>query len=302
MWRPIGRRRPFCEASTLPLVSADVLEWGRRNLRPLPWRAVRDPWAILVSEVMAQQTGVDRVVPKWHELLDRWPDAAALAGADLGDILAVWTGLGYPRRARDLQATARQVVERHGGVVPDVLSDLLALSGVGPYTARAVLAFAFEQPVGVVDTNVARVLARSQGRRLASREAQATADALVPAGDGWLWNQTLMEVGAVFCRPTPRCDGCPVRGRCRWADDGWPEPDPAPGSAGVSRRQARFAGSDREARGRLMRALLAAPQSRRDALAATGVVGDEERAGRIVDGLIADRLVLADSDGAVRLP
>ncbi|MBK5221300.1 MAG: A/G-specific adenine glycosylase [Acidimicrobiia bacterium] len=251
---------------------------------------------------MAQQTGVDRVVPKWHELLDRWPDAAALAGADLGDILAVWTGLGYPRRARDLQATARQVVERHGGVVPDVLSDLLALSGVGPYTARAVLAFAFEQPVGVVDTNVARVLARSQGRRLASREAQATADALVPAGDGWLWNQTLMEVGAVFCRPTPRCDGCPVRGRCRWADDGWPEPDPAPGSAGVSRRQARFAGSDREARGRLMRALLAAPQSRRDALAATGVVGDEERAGRIVDGLIADRLVLADSDGAVRLP
>src|SRR5690606_29484004 len=134
------------------------------------------------------------------------------------------------RRARDLHATARIVTGEHGGQIPSDLRSLLALPGVGPYTARAVLVFAFEEHAAVVDTNVARVLARATGRRLNAREQQATADAAVPGGRSWLWNQSLMEVGAVHCRPTPRCDRCPVRPACAWGSAGRPEPDPAVGS------------------------------------------------------------------------
>jgi A/G-specific adenine glycosylase len=150
-------------------------------LRDLPWRATRDPWAILVSEVMAQQTGVDRVVGYYHAFLDRFPTAAACAAAPAGDVVRLWAGLGYNRRAINLHRCAATVVERHGGVLPDGLDALLALPGVGPYTARAVLAFAFEQSVGVVDTNVGRVLARWEGRSLGRAEAQSMADTLVLA-------------------------------------------------------------------------------------------------------------------------
>ena len=266
-----------------------VLAWGLPQLRDLPWRRERDSWRILVAEVMLQQTQVGRVIPKWNAFLDAFPTPAACASASLGDVLRLWQGLGYPRRARNLQAAAVQVVEHHDGALPDDLDALLALPGIGPYTARAVLAFAFEHDVAVVDTNIARILARTAGERLAPKRAQARADEAVPSGQGWAWNQVLMDLGAVLCRPTPRCEDCPLARTCAWNRAGRPSPDPAIGSAGVSGKQARFEGSDRQARGRVLAAVGARPRPAADL--------DD----RILAGLVADGLVVV-SDGTVGLP
>ncbi|MDP2293594.1 MAG: A/G-specific adenine glycosylase [Actinomycetota bacterium] len=228
-----------------------VLAWGVPRLRDLPWRRTRDPWAVLVSEVMLQQTQVARVVPKYLAFMEAFPTPAECAAAPLGDVLRSWQGLGYPRRARNLHAAATEVAAR--GTFPESLPDLLALPGVGQYTARAVLAFAFEADAAVVDTNIARVYARVAGRSLTAKEVQAAADLALPSGDGWAWNQCLMELGATLCRPgVPACDECPLQRECAWHGVG---PDPAIGSSGVSRPQARFEGSERQARGRLMKAL-----------------------------------------------
>ena len=269
--------------------AGDVLAWGLPRLRNLPWRATRDPWRILVAEVMLQQTQVDRVIPKWIAFCDAYPTPTECAAAPLGDVLRLWHGLGYPRRARNLHDAATVMVARHAGRVPDRLDELLALPGIGRYTARAVLAFAFERDEAVVDTNIARVLARTAGERLTPKRVQALADDLVPRGDGWAWNQCLMDLGAVVCRPVPRCADCPVRAACRWHRAGHPEPDPAVGSAGVSTPQSRFEGSDRQARGRVLKALT------------TGAVSPRSFEPRIVAGLVADRLVVHDGD-RIRLP
>ncbi|MFT5224024.1 MAG: A/G-specific adenine glycosylase, partial [Glaciecola sp.] len=174
-------------------IAGDLLAWSEQTRRDLPWRRVRDPWAILVSELMLQQTQVARVIPKWHAFLASFPDPAACAAAPPGAVISAWQGLGYNRRARNLHATAEAIVENHDGRVPDTLEGLLALPGIGPYTARAVLAFAFEQDVAVVDTNAARFLARGvAGRRLAPREAQDLADSLVAPGTGWAHNQGVL--------------------------------------------------------------------------------------------------------------
>ncbi len=280
-----------------------VLGWGRRNLSDLPWRRTRDPWAVLVSEVMAQQTPVARVVPKWDDFLARWPDPTACAAATLGEVLGLWSGLGYPRRARDLHATARVLVADHGGVVPADRDALLALPGIGPYTASAVLAFAFEADVGVVDTNIARLLARHQGEAMGATQVRTLAAALVPDGEGWWWNQTLMEIGARVCRPrTPTCGECPVRASCTWRGEGWPDPDPAVGSALVSSRQARFEGSDRQARGRLLGVLTEGPVPPAGLAAAAGLPDDPARATRVADGLVADGLARRRPDDSLGLP
>ena len=267
----------------------EVLAWGGPKLRDLPWRSTRDPWAILVAEVMLQQTQAERVMPKWRAFLDAYPTPAACAGASLGDVLRHWQGLGYPRRAKNLHATSQRLVAEFDGALPNDLDELLSLPGIGPYTSRAVLAFAFERDVAVLDTNIARVLARTVGERLTPKRAQATADSLVPAGDGWLWNQVLMDLGATVCRPAPRCDECPIRQRCEWQLHDRPDPDPAAGSAGVSTRQARFEGSDRQARGRLLRALHDGPRS----------VDDVDH--RILTSLVDDGLVVVAS-AMVALP
>ena len=175
----------------------------------------------------------------------------------LRDVLEAWRGLGYYRRAR--VAARRGDGDRRAPrrSVPDDLDALLALPGVGPYTARAILAFAFERDVGVVDTNVARVLARAVANRpLAPAEAQRLADALVPPRRGWAHNQAMLDLGATVCAPTPTCDRCALRPCCAWHRAGRPEPDPARRTAFASRPQARFAGSDREGRGRLLAAVL----------------------------------------------
>lgn len=281
---------------------AELIEWWAAERRDLPWRRTRDPWLVLVSEVMLQQTQVDRVLPYFEAFAERWPTPEHFAAAELADVLAAWQGLGYPRRARNLWQTAAIVTERHGGLVPADLDDLLALPGVGPYTARAVQAFAFGIDTGVVDTNVGRILARWTGRRLAPAEAQRIADGLVPAGQSWAWNQAMMDLGAQVCtKRDPSCGPCPVQSWCAWAgevlgSEHSGRPDPADRSAGVSARQAPFEGSDRQARGRLLAALSTIDIERAGAAGAMDLERDEARAQRLVEELIAEGLITAVGD------
>ena len=248
--------------------------------RDLPWRRTRDPWAVLVSEVMLQQTQVARVVPKWEQFMERWPTPAACAAAPAADVVRAWGGLGYNRRALNLHRCACAVVDRHGGRLPAGLAELLDLPGIGPYTARAVLAFAFEQDVAIVDTNVARVLTRAVADR--SRSLQALADGLVPPGEGWAWNQAMLDVGATVCTArAPKCGECPFRETCAWMGDG---PDPW-----VPVRQSKFAGSDRQGRGRLLDALRAGPVRWDRVTDACGwPSADADRAERVAAGVIRD--------------
>jgi A/G-specific adenine glycosylase len=282
---------------------AALLTWGERTRRDLPWRRTRDAWAVLVSETMLQQTQVSRVAPRFEAWMARWPTPAALAAAPTGDVIDAWAGLGYNGRAVRLQACADAVVARHGGRVPDGLEQLLALPGVGPYTARAVLAFAHDRSVGVLDTNAARVLARAfAGRRLAAGEAQRLADQLVPAAGGWAWNSTVLDLGATICTARrPACGACPLRtAGCAWQRAGGP--DPAIGTAGASGRQAAFAGSDRQGRGRLVAAMRVAPVTPSGLPAAAGWPEDPARAARVAAGLVRDGLATVDPDGTHRLP
>ena len=279
------------EVLTQNAVSA-VLSWGLPRLRDLPWRRTRDPWAVLVSEVMLQQTQVPRVVPKYLAFLDAFPTPAACAAASLGDVLRLWQGLGYPRRARNLQLAAIEVTRL--GEFPQSIDGLLALPGVGQYTARAVMAFAFEREASVVDTNIARVFARVGGRGLRARQVQSAADNALPQGLSWEWNQCVMELGAVLCRPAPNCAECPLSDTCTWRGVG---PDPAVGSAGVSRAQARFEGSERQARGRLLKALNNGPVS--TAVASSLML--HPAAERLLTALCEEGLVRHDGD-TVRLP
>lgn len=280
----------------------EVLRWGDTHRRDLPWRHTRDPWAVLAAEVMLQQTQVQRVVPRWEEFLGCWPEPAALARTPLGELLVWWQGLGYPRRARNLRAAAAACVELHGGSVPDRLDLLLALPGVGHYTARAVLAFAYERDVGVVDTNIGRVLARLGNRHLGPNEAQHLADALAPAGAGWAWNQTLLDLGALLCRPEPHCGECPLRDGCSWRSAGRPEPDPASRSAAVSRRQARYRGSMRQVRGAVLAALADGPLDPDRLTAAVDASLDavEIDRARVVEAIVALRAegLLEHADGS----
>jgi A/G-specific adenine glycosylase len=201
-----------------------------------------------------------------------------------------WEGLGYNRRALRLHAAAVAVVEHHGGRVPEDLQELRRLPGVGGYTARAVRVFAYEADDAVVDTNVARVLARAvAGAPLRPREGQALADRLVPAGRSWAFNQALFDLGTAHCRSRrPDCAGCPLRRRCAWALAGHPPPDPATGTAATARRQAPFAGSDRQGRGRLVSALRAGPVAAGTVAAAAGWPGDPVRARRVAEALVAE--------------
>jgi A/G-specific adenine glycosylase len=283
--------------------AAALLAWGERVRRDLPWRATRDPWAILVAELMLQQTQVPRVLPRYTDFLACFPDPATCAAAPPAAVVQAWEGLGYNRRAVNLHRAATVIVEQHAGIVPDDLAVLVALPGVGPYTARAVLAFAHERDHGVLDTNAARFLARAvAGQRLRTAAAQRLADGQVPPGLGWEWNQAVLDLGATVCvKRAPRCDDCPIRTHCTWRADGYPDPDPAEGSAGTSGRQSTFVGSDRQGRGRLVQALRTGPLELTRLADAAGWPDEPERAQRVADGLVGDGLA-EYADGQLALP
>ena len=281
-----------------------LLEWGARERRDLPWRRTRDPWAILVSELMLQQTQAPRVVPKFEAFMARFPTATACAESTAGEVVGEWVGLGYNRRAINLHRAAVAIVERHGGVVPDDLDALLALPGIGPYTARAVLVFAYERDIGLVDTNAGRFVARAlAGRAVTKIEAQQRADDAVPRGNAWAWGQAVFDLGAAVCtKRAPRCDVCPITKSCAWAVAGRPEPDPISGSAAISKPQSTFAGSFRQGRGRLVAALRDGPVSVDDLPLVTGWPDNPARAEEALASLLADGLAVVDDDGRVSLP
>jgi A/G-specific adenine glycosylase len=280
-----------------------AIDWFRRHARALPWRAAgTGAWAVLVSEVMLQQTPVARVLPVWREWLDRWPTPAALAAASPADAIRAWGRLGYPRRALRLHQCAGVLVERHGGAVPSSLDALLALPGVGGYTARAVAAFAYRQRHPVVDTNVRRLLARCVAGAADAGPATTAGDlaaaaALLPAEPAVAAaaSAAFMELGAVVCTArAPRCGECPLAARCAWRAAGARLP------AGASRRPQRYAGTDRQVRGALLAVLREetgpVPRDRLDL-----VWTDAAQRGRALAGLLSDGLVVAVPDGRIAL-
>ena len=287
-----------------PDLAGALNAWFADAARPLPWRAAEvSPWAVLVSEFMLQQTQVARVAPKWEAWIERWPTPAALAADPPSEAVRAWDRLGYPRRALWLHRAAVEIVERHGGEVPSDLDDLLALQGVGPYTARAVAAFAFGLRHPVVDTNTRRVIARAvsgQEHPGPPSTARDLADmtALLPVQDAAarVFNAAAMELGATVCTArAPHCDACPIAAQCAWRRAGYPAHE------GPRRRtQARFEGSDRQARGVVMHELRAAhrPVARAEL---AGVWEDAAQLDRAVAGLVADGLAVADDEG-LRLP
>jgi A/G-specific adenine glycosylase len=267
--------------------AAAILAWYTAVRRDLPWRRTSDPYRILVSEVMLQQTQVARVVPYYEAWLERFPSAAALAPASAGDVLRMWSGLGYNRRALALQA-ACLVVARDGW--PRTVEGLMALPGVGPYTAAAVASFAFGAQAAAVDTNVRRVIERLDRRRRRQPELARRAQAIMPEGRAADWNQALMELGATVCTArAPACEACPAAS-CR--SHGRPVSGPTARPAAGPER-VRFEDTDRFVRGRVVAALVAREELPRGIAA--------ERLERALVGLERDGLVVRDGD-AVRLP
>jgi A/G-specific adenine glycosylase len=280
-----------------------IVDWYATAARDLPWRRPDvDAWAVLVSEVMLQQTPVARVEPVWREWMARWPTPAALAAVPPADVIRAWGKLGYPRRALRLREAAVAVVERHGGVVPADVAALEARPGVGTYTARAVACFGYGQPQPVVDTNVRRVVARLVHGRAEAGNARAAdlADvvSLTPpdAGRAARFSVAAMELGALVCvAGTPRCGVCPVRDRCSWRLAGSPPHD------GPARRVQKFAGTDRQVRGRLLDVLRAAPAPV-PAPELDAAWDDAVQRSRCLDSLLADGLVEQTPDGRFGLP
>ncbi|SDN49728.1 A/G-specific DNA-adenine glycosylase [Geodermatophilus sp. DSM 45219] len=301
-WDPVDSPAP-----TLPPPDdgvGDVLvDWFATAARDLPWRRPgTDPWAVLVSEVMLQQTPVARVEPVWREWLARWPTPAALAAASPAEVIRAWGKLGYPRRALRLRETAVALTERHGGVVPADVAALEALPGIGTYTARAVACFGHGRPQPVVDTNVRRVVARLVHGRAEAAPARASdltdVAALAPADPerAVRFSVAVMELGALVCvARTPRCPACPVRASCAWRLAGHPASD------GPPRRVQKFAGTDRQVRGRLLDVLRAA-EGPVAAPLLDEAWDDAAQRSRCLDSLLADGLVEQTRDGRFRLP
>ncbi len=285
-------------------VSRLVLPWYLAHQRDLPWRRPGvGAYAVLVSEVMLQQTPVARVLPVYEAWLKRWPTAADLAAAPSGEAVRAWGRLGYPRRALRLHQACVAVVEQHGGEVPSAVAELLALPGIGTYTARAIAAFAWRQRVPVVDTNVARVFARAVRGRSDAGPSVGVADlaaveAILPldAEDAATVSVALMELGALVCTArTPRCGVCPLGSVCAWQLAGAPDTGEPP------RKVQSYAGTDRQCRGRLLGVLrdAAGPVGRDLVLATWSDVVQRERA---LASLVADGLVVELPGRTLALP
>ncbi len=278
-----------------------VLRWYDAHARDLPWRRPdATPWAVLVSEFMLQQTPVARVLPAFPAWLERWPTPAALADAPSGEAVRAWGRLGYPRRALRLHAAATLIVEDHGGEVPAGYDDLLALPGVGEYTAAAVASFGFGARHAVLDTNVRRVLARAvQGVALptvsVTRGERTLAASLVPDREPARWAVAVMELGAMVCTATaPRCDPCPIADRCAWRAAGGPPYD------GPPRKPQPYDGTDRHCRGALLAVLRDADGPVREEL--DKAWPDTPQRTRALAGLLDDGLVVERAGRGYALP
>jgi len=302
---PTGEPTGELDPDQLDAVREALLGWFGRARRPLPWRSTRDPYHVLVAEVLAQQTQAERAATAFDRFLARFPTVEALAASTPAEVLREWQGLGYNRRALALRAAAAAVVAAGGW--PATVEGLRALPGVGPYTARAVACFAYEQDVAPVDTNVARVLARAllgaDPAGLSPNARQAVADAAMPPGSAWAWSSALMDLGTAHCRAKPRCDGCPLVTRCAWHALGPDAPLPAP------RRTGPFASSDRRWRGAVVRVLAADHEHLGLDEAALAEAVDAAAAkrppgwfGDLLGRLRAEGLVDLDGDGRYRLP
>ena len=279
-----------------------VAEWYAAAARDLPWRRPgTSPWAVLVSEVMLQQTPVARVLPSYDAWLSRWPTAADLAAAEPGEAVRAWGRLGYPRRALRLHAAAVAIVERHGGELPATVPELLALPGVGDYTARAIAAFAHRQRQPVVDTNVRRVVARAVegvADAAVTRRDLHLVLGLLPEGDedAAVASSALMELGALICTArSPRCEVCPAAADCAWLARG------RPALSQPVRRPQGYAGTDRQVRGRLLAVLRDAPGPV-GAGALESAWDEPLQRARALDSLVADGLVDPLTDGRYALP
>ncbi|MCV7314524.1 A/G-specific adenine glycosylase [Mycolicibacillus parakoreensis] len=286
---------------TIP--AAELLDWYARSGRDLPWR---DPalsaWQILVSEFMLQQTPVARVLPVWTSWVARWPTPSATAAASAADAVRAWGKLGYPRRATRLHACARVIADEHADVVPRDVDTLLTLPGVGAYTARAVACFAYGQPVPVVDTNVRRVVARAvrgvaeAGSPAAVRDHAEVAALLPDDARAPRFSAALMELGATVCTARgPRCAVCPLS-RCAWRERGYPA------AATPPRRAQRYAGTDRQVRGRLLDVLRASASPVRQHDLDLAWPDDEVQRNRALSSLLRDGLVQRTGDGRFALP
>jgi A/G-specific adenine glycosylase len=292
------------DPATVTAFARALNEWYRAEARDLPWRrAGFGAWGILVSEVMLQQTPVVRVIPRLAEWLERWPAPADLAASPRSEAIRAWAGLGYPRRALRLHECAVAITQWHDGQVPRDVDDLLALPGIGAYTARAVAAFAYGDRHPVVDTNVRRVLARcidGQGEPAppSTRRDLAAMEAVLPAdvSEARVFNAAAMELGAVVCTArSPRCDVCPVADACAWRAAGHPP------YLGERRPvQKKYEGSDRQVRGMLMRELRSAHRpltaDELEPVWPDAVQRDRALAGLLADGL-AVRTEGADGNG-----
>jgi len=286
-------------------VDADTLiDWYRRSARDLPWRSPEvTAWGVLVSEIMLQQTPVNRVEPVWRDWMTRWPTPSSLAGAGRADVLRAWGKLGYPRRALRLHEAASAIATSHGDVIPSDVDTLLALPGIGAYTARAVAAFAYRRRCPVVDTNVRRVVARAVHGQGEAGPASTTrdlsdVDALLPAADedAATMSIALMELGALVCTArAPRCAVCPIADDCDWVRAG------RPAYTGPVKPVQRFAGTDRQVRGLLLDVLRAAtePVSK---VRLDVVWSDAAQRERCLDSLLVDGLIEQTEDDLFELP
>lgn len=265
---------------------AALLAWFAPRRRAYPWRRSRDPYRVLVAEVMLQQTQAARVGPAFARFVRTFPSLRALARAPVRDVLVAWDGLGYNRRALALARAARRIAEEHGGRVPRDPAALRSLPGVGPYTAAAVASIAFGLPVAAIDTNVRRIVSRVSGGvdDLGARRVRELAQAWLDGDDPGAWNQALMDLGRELCRPRPRCEPCPLRPACRYAAG-------APSVRPAARQPAEpFAGSMRQLRGAVVRALRRLPSATTRELA--GILdAEEERVAEAIRRLVAEGLL-----------
>lgn len=282
----------------------EIIDWFEAEGRDLPWRQPGfTPWGSLVSEFMLQQTPVARVIPKLDEFLTRWPTPAALAASPAGDAVRAWANLGYPRRALWLHACAVTIVEKFNGEVPRTVDDLLSLPGVGPYTARAITVFAFGGHEPVVDTNIRRVIARhsqgnaDQGPPSTTRDLEDMRALLPEASDSPAFNAGMMELGALICTArNPQCELCPIQRTCAWKNAGYPQ------HVGPKKTvQKKYEGSDRQARGAVLKILREADAS----ISSTDLEAqwpEKAQLGRALAGLLKDGLIELISDDSYQLP